>query len=197
MTAPAVVPGRVPPRLNRLQPGRGVRPPGADVTDPVLEAAYAQVRPGLLRWLISRTRDEAAAEDCCEEAFLRLVREARTGQMPDCPAPWLFQVAHNLLVSEARHARVVNRELASLPRGETSGPDPVAVSVLDHESVEELTRALAGLRAEDRSLVLQAADGATGPALAEQLGVTPMAVRTRLHRARRRLVDRLPEATEA
>lgn len=158
-----------------------------DRTDPVLEAVYAEVRPGLLRWLIARTHDEAAAEDCCEEAFLRLLREARSGRMPRTPAAWLFQVAHNLLVSEARHARVVRRELATLTRSEVSGPDPVAVSVLGHESMEELTRALGDLRAEDRSLVMLAADGATGPALAEQLGVSPVAVRTRLHRARRRL----------
>ena len=79
---------------------------------------YDAVQPGLLRWLRRRMRDEVEAEDVCQEAFIRLLRELRAGRVPESPAAWVWRVAHNLLVSHARHARVVAKAPSPLGRTE-------------------------------------------------------------------------------
>ena len=151
--------------------------------------AYRLHGDGLLRRLRFLTRDGSAAEDLCQEAFGRLYAELREGRPPRDSGAWLHRVARNLVVSRARRVRVADRVVSGL-----RPPDDVASTedtVLVRERIDDLRRALARLPGDQRSLLLLAADGLSGAQIAAQLGISEVATRTRLHRARLRLRSEL------
>ena len=159
-------------------------PFGSDTTT-IVETAWADHGPGLHAYLLSLTRDPAAAEDIGQEAFLRLTREVGEGRMPDNIGGWLHRVATNVAMSRARHGQVVDRYAPTLfdRRVGTSPED----EVLRRERDTLIREALAGLSATDRAAVVMAAEGYRGPEIARALARTQAATRTLLCRARARL----------
>ncbi len=151
------------------------------------ERAYVDLRPGLLRWLERLLPDQAEAEDCCQESFLRLLREMRDGREPRQPAAWLRRVARNLVVSRARHAQVAAR--AAHRMRPVDSADTLVAGVVARERWTGVARALAALPADDRDLILRAARGANASDLGSVLGTSAGTARMRLHRARRDLRD--------
>jgi RNA polymerase sigma-70 factor (ECF subfamily) len=102
----------------------------------------------------------------------------------DNPRPWLFVTARNLLMAERRRAR---RDRPFDPGDAEPAAAPV-VETLD----ADLTSALMALRPVDRELLLLIAwDDLTPTEAAEALGISAVAVRVRLFRARRRLAQTL------
>jgi RNA polymerase sigma-70 factor (ECF subfamily) len=98
---------------------------------------------------------------------------------------WLHRVASNLLVSRARHERVVARE-SSRPGAAPHG-DPISHAVVDREQWAAVRLALDRLPDDQRTLLLLAAGGRSSEELAARFGISAVAARTRLHRARRQL----------
>jgi RNA polymerase sigma-70 factor (ECF subfamily) len=156
--------------------------------DAVLTAAYLEHREPVRRWLVARTRDEDLAEELLHEAYLRLMGELRRGTIVENPRAWLFHAASNLLVSHARHAQVVSRRT---PRDATFEAVSAEAVVLTQERMDHLRRALATLSPADRDLLLAAGTGGEGPELAAAAGISDVALRTRLCRARRRLREQV------
>lgn len=176
--------------LTSLHPVPAACGDGTSPADPdrILTWAYLEHREPVRRWLVARCHDEDLAEELLHEAYLRLMRELRRGVEVENPRAWLFHAAGNLLVSHARHAQVVERN-APLERGY----DAVSAEsvVLAQERMEHLRRALAGLSPSDRELLLATGLGGDGPELAEQAGISNVAMRARLCRARKRLRDQV------
>jgi len=101
--------------------------------------------------------------------------------------PWLLTVAHNHM---RNHRRRQARERALVERLPAPGYVPSAEPVMP--GWPEIRRALDALADGDRELVLLVAwDGLSPAQAASVLGLTPVAARTRLHRARLRLADLL------
>jgi RNA polymerase sigma factor (sigma-70 family) len=115
------------------------------------------------------------------ETFLTAWR--RLGDVPAEPRPWLLGVARRVLANQRRGARrrvgLAERlchELAAQPLTPPSDAD-LAVR-----------RALSRLSDEDREvLLLSGWEGLTPGEIATVIGVRAVTVRSRLHRARRRL----------
>jgi RNA polymerase sigma-70 factor, ECF subfamily len=170
-----------------IQAGIGTGTAPTAVDDALVEA-YTLHREPVRRWLTARTRDEDLAEELTHEAFIRLMRELRRGAQIENPRAWLFHAAGNLLVSHIRHARVAGRYVPETPAFEAASAEAV---VLAKEQMDHLHRVLVKLSADDRSLLMAAGQGADGPRLAEQAGVSQVALRARLCRARRRLRDQV------
>jgi RNA polymerase sigma factor (sigma-70 family) len=104
------------------------------------------------------------------------------------PLPWLYAVAHNLWRNQARRDRR-RRQLLALFRA-----SPLAAACEDPAAGEPgvLRGALASLSQGDQEVLrLVAWDGLAPADLAVVLGCSPVAARTRLHRARTRLAARL------
>ncbi|MBP1706065.1 MAG: polymerase, sigma subunit, family, partial [Chloroflexi bacterium] len=80
-----------PPALERVRIDRRV-------DEAALAGIYAERRGELLAFLVGMTRDPEVAEDLLQDTFLRLVREAREGRMPEDPRPWLYRVAANAAI---------------------------------------------------------------------------------------------------
>ncbi len=163
----------------------GVPAPGIAGT---VEAAYATFGADVRRSALSRVRDEAAAEDVVQEAFLRLHLAVSSGRAPSNIGGWLHRVAANLVASQGRRSRVAVRCASRLVSPEAISPEEV---VLRHDADARLRAALAGLPSEERAVLVLAAAGLSGPEVALRLGRTHGASRALLCRARRRLRERL------
>lgn len=128
------------------------------------------------------------ADDLVSDTFV--VAWRRFGDIPDPALPWLLGVARNMV---RQHLRTQGRQgsLEAELRGwaETGSPiypDETAAARVD------ILRALARLPEKDREvLILTAWQDLTPHETATVIGVTPTAIRVRLHRARRRLAATL------
>jgi RNA polymerase sigma-70 factor (ECF subfamily) len=111
----------------------------------------------------------------------------RIEDVPAEPLPWLYAVAQNLWRNQARKDRR-RRDLLARFR------PPPAAGCEDPGSLEPgvLRAALASLSDGDQEVLrLVAWDGLTPAEVAVVLGCTPVAARSRLHRARSRLAAQL------
>ena len=184
-TAP-VAPDEPSPALERARPA-------ARADEAELASIYEERRGELYAFLVGMTRDAEAAEDVLQDTFLRLVREARAGRMPDEVRPWLYRTAANAAIDRGRRGATLGRLLPRLlSREEPARPE---AEVLRSERDAELHAALAHLAPDRRAALLLAARGFSGHEVAGLLGRSEGATRTLLCRARLELRGIL-EATE-
>ena len=119
--------------------------------------AHRQHRGPIYGQLLAITRDPAAAEDLCQEAFLRLTGEARAGRMPDNIGAWLHRVAANLATSRGRRSRTADRWSSRLVQDDLQrSPED---EIIRRERSGALRAALSEMNRTDRTAVLLAAYG--------------------------------------
>lgn len=180
-----------------LEPVDAAKRPAATRADAVVVDAWARHHEELYAFLVRTTRDPGAAEDLLQEAFVRLLREARAGRVPDNTRAWLYRVATNLAISRGRHLQRAVRWLAG-PARRSLGAQPDEVpeaGVIASENRAELNAALAALPRDARAALALAAEGFSGAEIATCIGRTESATRTLICRARLRLRTTL-EGTE-
>jgi RNA polymerase sigma-70 factor (ECF subfamily) len=158
------------------------------------DTVYDAFRARLFGFLCRLSRRREVAEELLEETWLRLIASARGLRADTRLAPWLFTVARNLYWSYCRsrlprEARTV--ELIDLWPLADDRPSPFELAAAS-ELESRLEKALAGLPARHREvLLLVAAEGLTPGEAAAVFGVTPVAFRQRLSRARAALAAAL------
>jgi RNA polymerase sigma-70 factor, ECF subfamily len=135
-------------------------------------------------------RDRAEVEDVAQEAFLKAF-EALPGFRENAPfGPWVAQIAtrvcYDRLRLRQRRSEVAWEDL-SLAEQATARTAAAGGGVDDPAATRDLAeRALATLALKDRqSLVLVEALGYTAAEAGRAMGCSALAVRVRLHRARR------------
>src|SRR4051812_35312719 len=154
-------------------------------TDAWVVEAMNDHLPALQRYARSLVRDADEADDICQEACIRLLLAARNGAAPDAPAAWMNRVAHNLVVSAARHQAVARRTAPRLVERNTA--PGVDGEILDREQQSKVDATLAAARSDDRRAIVLAARGHRTAEIAARLGRTELATRALLCRARARL----------
>ncbi|HYG96059.1 MAG TPA: RNA polymerase sigma factor [Solirubrobacterales bacterium] len=145
----------------------------------------------ILRYALRRSAEPQDAADVVAETFL--VAWRRLGEVPPGEEArlWLYATARRVL---ANHQRGVKRRtrLAERLRDELRRQLP-----LQPASDRPVLDALAGMADADRELLMLVGMEELSPSEAARvLGISTMAARTRLHRARRRLRARLAEEPE-
>src|SRR5262245_59914767 len=145
--------------------------------------------PMVLRVCRSVLRDPHAAEDALQATFMVLARRPESIRRRESVGPWLHGVALRVAAS-ARMARARRTE------AERTGAVPEAVSPdppLERAELGVAVRAeLARLPEPFRAVVeLFHLEGRTHEEAADELGLPVGTIRSRLHRARRRLRERL------
>jgi RNA polymerase sigma-70 factor (ECF subfamily) len=143
----------------------------------------------LLGYALRRTRDPEDAADVVAETFL--VAWRRLGEVPlDGEARlWLYGTARHVLANQDRGARRRDR-LTERLRDELRRQLPVR----QPQESGAFLEALAGLGEADRELLMLIGwEELTPTEAARALGISPLAARTRLHRARRRLRARIAQ----
>lgn len=140
-----------------------------------------------------RLVDRDVAEEVVSETFL--VAWRRLQDVPDPALPWLLGVARNTAANIRRTSGrqdAVESELVRLQQVIETVP-AVDVGVTERA---ELREALARLTASEReALLLTSWDGLSARQAARVAGCSPSAMYVRLHRARRRLRQGAPSAT--
>ena len=144
--------------------------------EPAFRAAYLIVR------------DAAAAEDVAQEAFVRAYRQIGTFRQGEPFRPWLLRIVQNLALNEVR-SRARRRALAE----RTAETEPVTAAgpeggLVADEQAATLLRAIGELPDDDR-IVLHLRYYLELPEreIASAIGKPAGTVKSRLHRASRRL----------
>ena len=154
-----------------------------DDADALLRATHATHADALHRYVV-RLTDPARAPDVVQETLLRAWRHPEVLTRPEASVrAWLFTVARNLVVDDARSAHRRHETPSDSP------PDALAddgtQAVLDRWLVAD---ALAALTPDHRAVVVGAYYRRRSVAeLAAELDVAPGTVKSRLHYALRAL----------
>jgi RNA polymerase sigma-70 factor (ECF subfamily) len=176
----------LPPSVQRVQAEIGRR---GSAAGEIVAAAFEEHEGRLHGMLVATTRDPEVAADVTQEAFLRLLGEARAGRLPDNIGGWLYRTAMNLVASRARRAAVARKFAPRLVRHDSSF-DPEGLAI-EHERSRAMHAALSRLSLTERSALIMAAQGLTGEEIAEVVGKSHGATRTLMFRARTRLREAL------
>jgi len=144
--------------------------------------------PRLLRWLTATGTPHHDAEDAAQEAFIRAHRAIARYDPRWAFSTWLFTIAHRVRIdiAERRRDHVRIDAGSGLAAGETISSEP------DLPPGSLWARARATLSADDfRLLWLHYAEDLAPGDVARVLGISGIAARVRLHRARKRLESTL------
>ena len=134
------------------------------------------------------------AEDIVAETFA--VAWRRRDRIPEAPLPWLYAVAGKLISNERRAVRRRGSLIEGLigERIGAAAPDP-ALIVDRRGAIADAFASLSG--AQRQVLALAAWEGLDPADAARALGVSAVAYRVRLHRARRALAVALERSGPA
>lgn len=136
-----------------------------------------------------------SADDLTAETFLRAVRaESRFDPSRAAPRTWLCRIAQNVWRDDLRRALVRRHVSIGAHRDlVTDAPSPEE-RLLWEEQVTALLHAVAELPAADQELIgLRYGSDLESGSIGEMLGLGEGAVRMRLHRALKRLRQRLTQ----
>jgi RNA polymerase sigma-70 factor (ECF subfamily) len=185
--------------MNELESDAGDREALAEVAIPNshgLEKLLNRHGPALLRYL--RTLLPAsAAEDALQETFLAVFRGAQGFRGEGSVRGWLYTIARNTAFKLRRHQREEPKDLEDIDAlgtaagwGASERPDDLLSTQEQHQA---LATALTQLDPFDQEiLVLRDMDGLSGEETAKILGIGLPAAKSRLHRARLKLIGALP-----
>ncbi len=157
---------------------------------------YAATYPDLLRF-VSRRVHPSHAEDVVADTFLVAWRrlDAIPAETGDARA-WLFGTTRKVLLNDRRGLR--RREALAVRIGDAAA---TAVTDLEPEQLADRLDLAAAWRrltdTEQETFALAVWDDLTGPQAASVLGISPVAYRLRLTRARRSLRRHLDQPTPA
>ena len=155
-------------------------------------------RDRVYRHALRLTANVHDAEDVTAGAFLELWRRRMSVRVVDQTVlPWLLVTTTNVARNQARALRRYRTLIDALPRVEVSrsAEDEVLERVVARRTVARVREALSELSPADASLISLTAFEDFSPAqVAQVLGISATAARTRLHRARARMATELAEA---
>jgi RNA polymerase sigma-70 factor (ECF subfamily) len=148
---------------------------------------------------VSRRLGDEMADDVVAETFLAAFRWRQRYDLGRADArPWLYGIAANMIGkhrrAEIRRLRTLARTGASIPDGfmDASDADRMDSRVAAAAVQRDLVGALAGLPARDREVLLLIAwADLSYEEIAAALGIPLGTVRSRLHRARRKVREAL------
>ncbi|HOE64999.1 MAG TPA: sigma-70 family RNA polymerase sigma factor [Candidatus Hydrogenedentes bacterium] len=161
----------------------------------------------IFRFCLHYLRDVEQAKDMAQEAFIRVYKARDRFDEKRVFRPWVLCIARNLCLNAIKHKRAVPMEsietYASSARADSgelfrSSADGAEEQLIAADRRAFVTQALEGLDDESREIVMlrffehmQARD------IADIVGSTEGAVRTRLHRILRMLRERYGSVRDA
>lgn len=182
-----------------------------DVSPDLVRAAKAG-DDGALEDLVSRSyrpaytlalrllRDPDDAAEATQEAYVRMVRGLKGFRDDGAFRTWMFKIVSNVCMTEMRRRarRDVPTELEAVSEASPADVEGVATGRVLRDELAVSVRELPDIYRT--TIVLRDVSGLSTEETAEALGVSPGAVKVRLHRARRMLrealVARFPEWDE-
>lgn len=151
-----------------------------------VETLFARHHTEIYAYLLRMLRDPELAADLTQDAFIKAYRNYETLERPENARAWLYQIAHRVALDEIRRRKIVR----FFPwTGESPGAAPSAEHlVMDAHLSADMQRALSRIPERQRAaLLLAELHDLTGLELAAALGVSHVAARALLTRARESL----------
>lgn len=151
-----------------------------------VEALFAKHHGEIYAYLIRMVRDPELAADLTQDAFVKAYKAHDSLEKAENARAWLYQIAHRVALDHIRRQKIVR----FLPwTGESRGAVPSAEHlVMDARLSGDLQRALERIPERQRAaLLLAELHDLTGLELAAALGVSHVAARALLTRARESL----------
>ena len=151
------------------------------------ERLVAPWRNDLYRYAFWLCRDPQLADDVVQEAMLRAFRSLESLKEEAVVKTWLLTIVRR------EHARVYERKrLETRDIDDLSAAESALLATSDDSDVEDMRQAIFRLADEYREpLVLQVLMGLSTSEIAEALEMKQGAVLTRLHRARKKLIEQI------
>ncbi len=157
-----------------------------------LEELLARHQPRIYRFGLKMCRDEEDAKDVLQDTLLAVARGIRDFRGQSSVSTWLYAIARSFCVKKRRRSKFAPEEeqrLGSEAEEEVvqvADPSRPADETLAGRQVERaLEAAIGALQPIYREvLVLRDVEGLTAPEVAQVLGISVEAVKSRLHRAR-------------
>jgi RNA polymerase sigma-70 factor, ECF subfamily len=161
-----------------------------------VETLFAKHHGEIYAYLMRMMRDPEVAADMTQDAFVKAYRNYASLEKPENARAWLYQIAHRVALDEIRRRKIIR----FLPwTGESKGSAPSAEHlVMEGRLSGDMQRALARIPERQRAaLLLAELHDLTGLELASALGVSHVAARALLTRARESLRQALAAEREA
>lgn len=151
-----------------------------------VEALFVEHRDRLFRYLCRAVGHADDARDLTQDVFLRATRSAQPAPAGDDARAWLFTIARNLALDHHRR------------RKQPGGAPIDAARPASQETGAAVQQALAALNDVDRDVFLmRESAGLSYLEIARVCGLSPDAVRSRIHRTRLQLREQLSGAISA
>jgi len=153
----------------------------------------ADFRPMLFRIARAYAATPADVEDLVQDMLLALWRSLPSFRGASRPSTWIFRVALRVALDQRR---TMARRIRTQPEAPGNLDRAAADRDTEVEQIDRLhlSRVLAAIRelpVVDRTVLVLALEGASLEETAEVVGITAGNAGVRLHRARRRLVERM------
>jgi len=160
-----------------------------------VETLFAKHHGEIYAYLMRMMRDPEMAADMTQDAFVKAYKNYASLEKPENARAWLYQIAHRVALDEIRRRKIIR----FLPwTGESKGSAPSAEHlVMEARLSGDMQRALARIPERQRAaLLLAELHDLTGLELAAALGVSHVAARALLTRARESLRQALAAERE-
>jgi RNA polymerase sigma-70 factor (ECF subfamily) len=160
---------------------------------PALEELIGRHQRRVYRFGLKMCRDPEDAKDVLQETLLAAARTVKDFRGASSVSTWLYTIARSFCIKKRRRSKFAPEQEESLDTREpglearqVADPSRAPDDELAGRQVEAaLERAISGLDPMYREvLVLRDVEGLTAPEVAEVMGLSVEAVKSRLHRAR-------------
>lgn len=173
-------------------------------TKTAMEILVQRYQTDIFRFCLHYLRDVERSREMAQETFIRVYTARERFDVARKFKPWLLCIARNLCLNEIKRKKAVPMEsldeYASSARSDTgelfeSAADSPDVLLMEKERRELLRQTLDSLPDQAREIVvLRFFERMSAREIAEVVGSTEGAIRTRLHRILRSLRDTYSEA---
>lgn len=158
------------------------------IQNQIIADAWSAYKDSLLKFVQSRVKSRAVAEDIVQEVFVKAILRSDGLNDTSNLRAWLYQVTRNQIIDYFR----LKKPSASVPKELASKAFPVDGSELDRELTNCLLQMLKAVPEPYReALRLADVDGVKQKEIARQLGLSLSGAKSRIQRARQILKQEL------
>lgn len=167
--------------------------PGIQLLKEKVTFHFEQWREAVYRYLVAAFGSAAQADEITQEVFLKLYEALRSGQEINNVRAWVFRVAHNLAVDQARGQQFIaplDEEAWEQVRRSLrdAAPSPEQ-RLLQIEKFERLNAAIGRLTMSERQCLHLRANGLRYREIAEIVGLSTTSVAETLYRVIQKLAN--------
>jgi len=151
-------------------------------------AVYQQFSGGVFAYCLKILADRQLAQDVVQETFLKVQQHARSVQRNESFKSWIFRIARNEALMQLRKRRLDG----PLDDGSVWSEETPHEQLVALERSEIVNRLLGSLKREYREvLVLLVYENMSYAEIAAITGATESAVKSRIFRARKAMMEKL------